>query len=513
MPPLLHVAGFALCFALFGVFLWVGYRAARRVKEGNVGDLLVAGRELPLWLATLTMTATWVDGGYLLGTAEGTQTSLGLGLQGGVCFGLSLILGGLAFAATMRRYGFSTLVDPFESRFGGRWAAVLAIPAMIGELLWSGELLVALGATVGTLLDFDLTTAIVLSAVAITSYTYLGGLWSVAYTDMVQLALVPIGMLAALPFVLPEGHTWSMAWREYSARHALGPESWPARIRWTDASLMLILGGIPWNCYFQRVLACQSPGKARWHSLTAGLLTIVLTIPPAAIGVAAATRAWSPETAAALAAEPARTLPIVLRDAVPGWVSLLGLAAILGAVTSSFSASVLSAASLLGWNVGYRLLYPQATSRVVMRWIRAAILFMAGGAIALALSIRSVQALWFFTADLVYVLLFPQLVAALFDAKANRFGSMAAFGASLALRLAGGEPLLGLPALVPYGRLLGRLLPGGAEAWHDAAGGDLFPFRSVAMLVGLALIPLVSRATARWSPPQPLRGPLYGGTS
>jgi high affinity choline transporter 7 len=35
-----------------------------------------------------------------------------------------------------------------------------------------------------------------------TAYTVLGGMWSVAYTDVFQLALVAIGLAAALPFVL-----------------------------------------------------------------------------------------------------------------------------------------------------------------------------------------------------------------------------------------------------------------------------------------------------------------------
>ena len=39
---------------------------------------------------------------------------LAAGLQGGVCFGISLILGGLFFAGPMRRWEFTTLIDPFE---------------------------------------------------------------------------------------------------------------------------------------------------------------------------------------------------------------------------------------------------------------------------------------------------------------------------------------------------------------------------------------------------------------
>ena len=150
---------------MYAVFLALGWLAARKVKAGLAEDLIVAGRAMPLWLATLTMTATWVDGGYLLGTAEGVyKSSLALGLQGGLCFGISLILGGLFFARRMRSFGFTTLVDPFEARFGRRWAAVLSVPAMAAEVFWSAELLVALGSTFGVLLGVDLTTAILVSA-------------------------------------------------------------------------------------------------------------------------------------------------------------------------------------------------------------------------------------------------------------------------------------------------------------------------------------------------------------
>src|SRR5512141_1378891 len=104
---------FAAVGVLYATFLAIGWFAARRVKNVTAAEMIVAGRSMPLWIATLTMTATWVDGGYLLGTAEGAyRSSIASGLQGGVCFGISLIIGGLFFARTMRRHGFNTLIDP-----------------------------------------------------------------------------------------------------------------------------------------------------------------------------------------------------------------------------------------------------------------------------------------------------------------------------------------------------------------------------------------------------------------
>ena len=116
----------ATVFALLALFLIIGSLAARKAKGGTEADLIVAGRSMPLWIALLTMTATWVDGGYLLGTAEGAfKANLAVGAQGGLCFGVSLVLGGIFFAGRMRQLQYTTLIDPFEARFGRHWAAVL----------------------------------------------------------------------------------------------------------------------------------------------------------------------------------------------------------------------------------------------------------------------------------------------------------------------------------------------------------------------------------------------------
>ena len=109
--------GIATVGAMYAAFTAVGWLASRKVRQGTAADLILAGRQMPLWIAALTMTATWVDGGYLLGTTEATyKSSVQLGIQGGLCFGVSLIVGGLIFADIMRRFGFTTLIDPFEAR-------------------------------------------------------------------------------------------------------------------------------------------------------------------------------------------------------------------------------------------------------------------------------------------------------------------------------------------------------------------------------------------------------------
>lgn len=486
---------------MYAAFLAVGWMASRRVREGTAAELIVAGRDMPVWVAALTMTATWVDGGYLLGTTEGVyKSSIQLGIQGGLCFGISLLVGGALFAGVMRRAGFTTLIDPFERRFGKRWAAILFLPALAGELFWSAELLVAIGSTFGVLLGMTLTNAILLSAVVTTVYTVLGGMWSVAYTDIFQLGLVVVGLGAALPYALDAAGGLAHGWTAYLAARPDGAGVMPplgaptplwtpgATIGWWDVSLMLVFGGIPWNCYFQRVLSCRTPADAQRQSLLAGVLTMSFTVPPLLMGVAAFAYPWSAADAARLQATPAEAMPLLFARAVPPLVALLGLAAIIGAVTSSFSSSILSAGSMLSWNCVKRLLWPAVSVRDMKRVIRGSIVLFGALATILALRVQSVQALWFFTSDLVFVLLFPQLLFALFDPRANLSGSIAAFAVSFVLRVGGGEPLLGLPAFIHY--------------------PDTVPFRTVAAAAGMLLLPLVSRATARWDSARPLHDPL-----
>ncbi len=504
--------GVAALALIYASFLVVGWRAARRAASGSVENFMVAGRAMPLWLATFTMTATWVDGGYLLGTAEGVYRSgLATGLQGGVCFGISLLLGGLFFARRMRALEFHTLIDPFEARFGAKWAVVLSLPAVLAETFWSAELLVALGSTFGVMLGIDLVTAIILSAVVVTLYTMAGGMWAVAYTDAYQLVLVGIGLAITLPIALDAvggaGAAWALL---QSARpdgalflppalsdarvvasgvegplQPMGTWTTPSIVAWWDVSMMLMLGGIPWNCYFQRVLSCQSPDRARAHSILSGLLTMMLTVPPLLMGLVAFAYPWPPEAKALLDEQPAHAMPLIFTHVVPPLAGLLGLAAIIGAVTSSFSASILSAGSMFSWNVCGRLLKPDLALGGMKLVMRASIVAIGIGAVWMALEVQSVQALWFFTSDLVFVLLFPQLVSALFDPKANLAGSVAAFTVSLVLRIGGGEPLFSIPALIPY------------PEW--------VPFKTLSAAAGMILLPIVSRLTGHIKPPRPLR--------
>ena len=467
--------------AIAGLYLFLyllGSRAARRAERAGFAGMALAGRSLPLGLGVLTMTATWVGGGYVNGTAEATYGGGLWQAQAPWGYALSLVLGGLWFAPTMRRRGFTTMLDPFEQRYGREAAALLYLPALTGELFWTAAILVALGATFEVIAGIPFAPAVVLSAGVAIAYTARSGLWAVAITDVVQMVLLFIGLWLAATVAVGEVGGVEAAWASYSANDVSGPPAAGSWLAWWDSALLLIFGGIPWHVYFQRVLATTGPAAARRLSIWAGALSLLVAVPALAIGVIGTAVDWN----ALGVSDPdaAMILPLVLRHLTPPFVALLGLGALAAAVMSSVDSSILSASSMAAWNVYRPLVRPAATSAELTRVVRRVIVIVGCGATLVALNVQSVYALWFLCSDLVYCILFPQLVCALYDRRAQRVGAFAGYAVSLVLRVGAGEPLLGIPALLPYG----------ADA---ATGAVAFPFRTFGMLGGLITIAAVSR--------------------
>ena len=479
--------GLASMVGFFGFTYWLGLRAARRSEAGNFSDLALAGRRLGLGIGVFTMTATWVDGGYVNGTAEATYGAGLLHVQAPWGYALSLVVGGLFFAPRMRRHGFTTLLDPFDRRFGKKAAALLYVPALTGEVFWTAAVLMALGSTFGLLLDIDVTWSIVLSAAVVIVYTMTGGLWAVAITDVAQLAVLVVGLWIVVPFVAQASGGIGQAWLTYQQtglQQATAVNWWA----WSDTALLLVLGGIPWHVYFQRVLACRDEATARHLSLLAGLCCLVAALPPVLIGLCARAVDWQARGVAA--PDAALVLPYTLLHLVPPAVSAIGLGAVAAAVMSSVDSSILSASSMAAWNVYRPLVRPRAPSWELTRVAKRMVLVVGVAATLLAIRADSVYALWVLCSDLVYCVLFPQLVLVLWDPKATRWGCYAGMAASTILRVSAGEPLLGLPRLVP--------LP------VDAEGVATVPYRTIAMLAGLVTMWAVSRLTQRQCPSRPL---------
>ncbi|MDX1665707.1 MAG: sodium:solute symporter family protein, partial [Saprospiraceae bacterium] len=392
-PEEVNWPAYGTMVVFYGLIFLVGLYARHwRQSEGSSG-LLLAGRQLPLFLAIFTMSATWVGGGYINGTAEYTASSGLVWVQAPWGYAVSLILGGLFFARRMRRYQFRTMLDPLEQRYGKRMTAVLFLPALSGEIFWSAAILTALGTTFGTILGLETNTAILLSALIAIIYTAIGGLWAVALTDLVQMILLLGGLFLAVPFAMEKVGGWNLAWQTYQGDFGAAATLFPSRealgehyFLWWDYALLLMLGGIPWQVYFQRVLAAKDEFTAQRLSIIAGFVCLLAAVPAVLIGIAGHAADWT-SLQATVPPDAASTLPWVIRYLTSPWVAALGLGAVAAAVMSSTDSSILSAASMASWNIYRPLIKPDTSSAQLQKIIRRSIWIIGLTATFLALNI------------------------------------------------------------------------------------------------------------------------------
>lgn len=493
--------GFWAIAAFYALVFYVGAKAAQRGNTDNEDDVMLAGRSMPLILATFTMSATWIDGGYINGTAEFTANKdYGLmWVQAPWGYALSLIIGGLFFARKMRRYGFRTMLDPLTQRYGQRMTAVLFIPALLGEIFWTATILTALGMTFSVVTDLSPEMAIIISAVVCLAYTAVGGLWAIAYTDVLLIVTIVLGLTCVVVNALPSVGGLTAAWAFYQEKMGALASPFPnsavlgnATWSWWDSAILLVLGGIPWQVYFQRVLSSRNERTASNLSILGGFFCFIVAIPAVLIGVIGYVTTQQGGWAAfgVEAPVPASIAPFVMRYLTHPVVATLGLGAIAAAVLSSVAASVLSAASMAGWNV-IKPLRKHTTTQQLSSILKWNILLIGGVATILALKVQSVYTLWVLCSDFVFCLLFPALLCALFDPKANKAGALAGFLVAAFLRFGGGEAAFGIQPYLPYPT--------------DANGLILIPFKTIAMLSGLVTLVVVSRLTQRKYPAQVLR--------
>ncbi|XP_065291571.1 high-affinity choline transporter 1-like [Dermacentor albipictus] len=459
----------------------------RNIDDDEVDNyllrLFVANRQLPRWLGVASMTATWVGGGYLNGTAEAVYRYGIVNCQAPLGYAMSLVLGGTFFATKMRLTDSLTMLDPFQTHYG-RWSGLMfCVPAVLGEIFWTAAILSALGDTASVIIRVDSQKFIIISA-SIIFLTSLGGLFAVAYTDGLQLATTAILLWICVPSCV-----------SHKAVGTLGPQytDWIGSVESEDLSqaldlfLMTALGGIPWQVYFQRVLACKDVAEAKILSFLAALGCMFLAVAPVIVGVAAKhtnfTVAGYPGSYELNEDDSPRVLPFAILYLTTGTKAMFGLVSIAAAVMSSADSSMLSASTMIARNVYQTLFRPTATEKEVAIALRTTICALGSLSVYMALSVNSVFALWNLCSDIVYVLLFPQLLCLFYFKETNAYGSVLAFIVSGVFRCLCGEPSMNVPVVVQ--------LP-----LYDPKLGQRFPFRLLSMTLGLVTLLLGSYATA-----------------
>jgi len=183
-----------VCCIYFVTMIGTGVYAAKRNKKAS--DFLVAGRGLNVTMTAVTLAAVQIGVGIVLsGATNGYNMGVWPGMYYAIGCGGGLILAGLLTAKKLRRQEGYVPMDYFAQRYGDNklirfWAWLSNVPSLLG--IFIAQMLACGGILSGFGLPFG--WGVVITAGVVLIYCTIGGMWGVVLTDVIQTAVIMVGI-------------------------------------------------------------------------------------------------------------------------------------------------------------------------------------------------------------------------------------------------------------------------------------------------------------------------------
>lgn len=348
MTLLFFVALYLLCSVAIGLY------AASKVR--NTLDYAVAGRALPLFMVVATTFDTWFGSETVLGVpSKFVEGGLSKTVEDPFAASLSLILVGLFFSRPLYRMNLLTIGDFYRERYGRGVEVFSAVVIMVSYLGWVAAQITALGLVFSLLTEgvLSLGQGMVVGTLIVLVYTVFGGMWSVAFTDLLQVVVIVVGLsiIAIFAADLAGGPLEVLA---YASAHEMchpfpegGGKAW---LFWLSSAITYMIGSIPQQDVFQRIMSARDPSTAAKGPIIGGIAYLLFAFVP--VFVALSAFSIMPEEAISIMQkDPQKVLPTLILTYMPRWLQVLFFGALLSAIMSTASATLLAPSTTFVENV------------------------------------------------------------------------------------------------------------------------------------------------------------------
>jgi len=335
--------------SFMGLVLTVGILTSFLVKKSSK-RYMVAGKSLPLFFVGTMLSAQSIDGNSSLGNvALVYQFGFWAGAVIPIGLALCLILTGIVYGPKLNKMSMLTLPDFYYRRYGVGAEGISSVILMISFIILVAGNFAAGGFILSTVLHIDLFWAMLIVSFAVLVYTFAGGLFSSAYTDIFQVYLTVGAFWAAFLFFV-----FGFSGVDFGTILGSAPEGFldlsglismehGALAVW-GGILALGLGDVVALDFMERVFSAKDGKTARRGALMAAGLTISIIVPVSLMGIVALHFLPNLE-------DPYTAYPTLAIEYLPFPIGAALLMGVLGASMSTANGGLLAISSVIARNL------------------------------------------------------------------------------------------------------------------------------------------------------------------
>jgi len=433
------------CIAMLAIGVW----ASKKIQ--NMTDYVVAGRSLDFWVFTMLMIGSVCSGMSLLGVS-------GLGYKFAwptiweqiavpLSIAFCIIFFGVKMWKVAKKSGYLTVQDYLAHRYESQkqLRGMSAVAGIVVSMIYLAGQYTAISIVLMWLFGLPHWLALIIGAAIVTVYTVIGGLYAVAWTTLVQGAILIIGVVIMAPIVIIAAGGMTHINEVMAAANPVNVDPWASGVGAVFTPpyivsffLLLTIGLACAPHVINNILAVRDVKVFKWSPLVAfGIYAFVMFL-----------LKFSGFAGFVMVQEGLMTLPAVknasdfvfvygVQTSLPS-VALWGIFAviILAAVMSTTDRLMLTIGTYFAWDIYKKILHPDAPEKKVVLISQISVLTAAVVTLLLALNPPDML-VWLIWAGIgiMFATFSVPLLAGLYWRRATRQGALAAMGLGLATSL------------------------------------------------------------------------------